>query len=71
MSKQFYYVLVATMDEQGNATFEMDPYTEEARFQDGSVWNDDTEEWEDYTSPENTEVSEKLTEILKHTLNLE
>jgi hypothetical protein len=68
MNKHFYYVVVAKVNDDGSTTFELDPYTEDARFQDGSVWNDDTEEWEEYNSPENGKVSEELTDALLHSL---
>lgn len=64
-SKQFYYVVVGIINEAGQPEFEFDPYTEEARFREGTVWNDEDVRWEACDSPENDATSEYLTATLR------
>lgn len=64
MKKTYYYVVTATDYGNGNFDWDIDPYTEDARFPEGTVWNDATEEWEHHDADQNLEQSNMLTKIL-------
>lgn len=46
MNKTEYFVLAGWRDENGNIKFDHEWSTEDARFPEGSTWNDETGEWE-------------------------
>lgn len=62
-NKTYYYIITATVGDNGTE-WDLDPYTEEARFPDGTVWNNETEEWEDHDTNENDALSQELTKSL-------
>lgn len=68
MNKTYYYVVSASVGEGGVPDWDLDPYTEEARFPDGTVWNDETEDWEHHDSQSNNAKSEELTRSLVEAL---
>lgn len=68
MDKTYYYVVAVTVGEEGFTDWDLDPYTEDARFPDGTVWNGEDEEWEHHDSVENNAKSEELTKSLVEAL---
>lgn len=62
--KTHYFVIMAWENDKGEIVFDQDHSTQEARFPEGTTWNDETEEWEnDY------KASDKAYEALVNALN--
>lgn len=68
MNKTHYYVVAATIDDDGLTEWDLDPYTEDDRFPDGTVWDDGAGEWQHHDSETNNTTSEKLTRLLVEAL---
>ena len=68
MSKVYYYVVAVSVSDRGFTDWDLDPYTEDARFPDGTVWDEETEEWEHHDSESNSAKSEELTKSLLEAL---
>lgn len=66
--KTYYYVVSVTIGDDGPADWDLDPYTEEDRFPDGTVWDDKAGEWQDHDSETNNTTSEELTRLLVEAL---
>lgn len=62
MAKQFHFVIL--VDDENNISLGHSSLT--ARFQDGNVYNLETEEWEEGTLNENEERDSALCEHLKN-----
>jgi hypothetical protein len=46
MSKTHYFVVMAWENKDGEIVFDQDFETQESRFQDGSTWDSETQDWE-------------------------
>ena len=60
-----YFVVGAYVDDQGKANFIVDDEVFMARFHDGGVWNEDTQEWQ---RPDDLVVDSTLAEKLAEQL---
>lgn len=75
MTQRHYFVVEATVDEFGNVTWMIDDDTAIARFADGAIWDEDTQDWIDTasgSSPEGTKLRDfQAHEDLKVRLGLD
>lgn len=66
--KTYYYVVSVTIGDDGPADWDLDPYTEDDRFPDGTVWDDKAGEWQHHDSESNTAQSSHFTRLLVEAL---
>ena len=64
VKKTHYFVVMAWENKDGKIIFDQDYETQEARFPEGTTWNDETGEWE-----KDFDGSDKAYEALTNALN--
>lgn len=62
--KEHFFVVRAWIDEEGKPQFGIASDMEDARFSEGTVWNEETEQWESWMDDDNMGEDEYLSGTL-------